>query len=163
MRILVIDDRVENLEAARRQLGEEHEVILVSGFGEAKNIIRDCVESFDMLLTDLMLPEIWGAPKTNSEQPFGLLLVLSAIKERVGYVGMLTSSYHHDNQIVMGMTGLLLAMPSDGVSEIGDTKCILIETTKPEKDWRYLFGRLTGDIKPEIVDESRQSSMLSFE
>jgi signal transduction histidine kinase len=58
-RILVVDDEPMVASAIRRALSKEHEVIPVPSAREAKERIRKG-ERFDLILCDLMMPEITG-------------------------------------------------------------------------------------------------------
>ncbi len=58
-RILVVDDEPMVASAIRRMLAKEHEVIPVTSAREAKDRFRNG-ERFDLILCDLMMPEITG-------------------------------------------------------------------------------------------------------
>ncbi len=58
-RILVIDDEPIIGSAIRRTLGKEHDVSVVTSGQEAISLIRSG-EVFDLLLSDVMMPEISG-------------------------------------------------------------------------------------------------------
>lgn len=110
MKILVIDDKQENLELAKQQL-KDHEVTTVSSYDEAFTLVccldasawppKDNKPDFDAVLTDLLMP----AGKTNQgekgmkyvgqEMPLGIFLALQAINSGVKLVGLLTDTNHH--------------------------------------------------------------------
>ena len=59
LRILMIDDEVELLRAFRRELSVQHEVVVARGGAEALALLeRDT--AFDMVLCDMMMPDIDG-------------------------------------------------------------------------------------------------------
>jgi PAS domain S-box-containing protein len=57
-RILVVDDEVLIGTALKRLLGTEHDVVAVQRAAEALELLR--AESFDLVLCDLMMPEMTG-------------------------------------------------------------------------------------------------------
>lgn len=100
MRILVIDDNLKNLEAAKKQLGDDHELVLCSSYEQAEmelthvsNVGYDSHEygehykegkpRYDLVITtDLFLPPHTIGVKPDSikdEVPYGLPFALAAI------------------------------------------------------------------------------------
>jgi CheY-like chemotaxis protein len=58
-RILVIDDEDLILKTTKRLLGHDHEVVTLSS-GEAARAILEHDHAFDVILCDLMMPEVTG-------------------------------------------------------------------------------------------------------
>jgi CheY-like chemotaxis protein len=58
-RILVIDDEEILLKAYRRMLSEKHDVVVAQGGAKALELLR-ADTSFDVVLCDLMMPEVDG-------------------------------------------------------------------------------------------------------
>lgn len=107
MKVLVIDDNVLNLDAAKAQLSSEHEVVTAGSYDEAQALLgfkdfytRTDSHPFDVVLVDLLMPvslqemaDQWRF--AGQEMPVGIFLVLLAAKNGAKYVGMLTDSCHH--------------------------------------------------------------------
>lgn len=89
-RILVVDDKPENLEAAKALAPfDEVEIITKSGYGEAMRHLRE--NEVQVLLTDFLLPtDTWalGGCCQNHEfklEPLGLMLLFEAAKRGVKF------------------------------------------------------------------------------
>lgn len=99
MRILVVDDEVPVLELLGRLCSREgHDVTMTTTAGEALNELR--THTFDMLLTDLMLPDLDGLAlvrRARAMQPDIMTIVIT------GHAGQTL-----DDVLVAGATDLLL-------------------------------------------------------
>lgn len=121
MRILVIEDTLENIEAAKEQL-KEHELTVATSVKEAymilwgQNSTHNPKVPFDVVLTDLYLPapdepfQGWAFyPTDNSPavdsyrlgdlMPAGLVFAIVA-SQQGSKVGILTDTDHHKDQVV---------------------------------------------------------------
>jgi DNA-binding response OmpR family regulator len=99
MRILVVDDEVPVLELLGRLCSREgHDVTMTKTAGEGLNELR--THTFDMLLTDLMLPDLDGLAlvrRARAMQPEIMTIVIT------GHAGQTL-----DDVLVAGATDLLL-------------------------------------------------------
>ncbi|MDP3774758.1 MAG: hypothetical protein Q8Q85_10890 [Gemmatimonadales bacterium] len=103
MRILVIDDGTEHLEAARAQLGSAHDVVLAGTYDEGRELLRG-QRGFEVVLCDLLMPASGnmlgskeGLRLVGQEMPIGIFLAILAAKNGAKYVGLLTDSDHHSH------------------------------------------------------------------
>jgi CheY-like chemotaxis protein len=135
MRILVIDDKQDNLDAAVQQL-QGHEVITVSSYDEAEKYIAGSLEhigdngrwkqvhteegerinhTLDVILTDLFLPASkTGVSNYNGteEVPYGLVISMTA--QRLGIpVAIVTDTNHHAHPILWAMDMMLTDESTD--------------------------------------------------
>lgn len=98
MRILVIDDTVAHQDAAREQL-RGHELTVVGTYDDGERLLQE--ESFDVVLTDLLMPASErtqgpdGRKFVGQEMPVGIFLALLAATRGARYVGLLTATNHH--------------------------------------------------------------------
>lgn len=111
IKILVIDDKKENLELAVKQF-EDKEVVLLTApsFAIASDLIK--FHDFKMVLTDLMLPgESEGVSSTNAaigqDTPYGLVLAIMAKNKGVPHVAIVTDINHHASPIAWAMDQIL--------------------------------------------------------
>jgi two-component system cell cycle sensor histidine kinase/response regulator CckA len=58
-RLLVVDDEAHVARAMKHLLGTEHEVLAVTS-GEAAKVLLSCDQRFDVIVCDLMMPEVTG-------------------------------------------------------------------------------------------------------
>lgn len=110
MRILVVDDNEQHRRAAHAFL-KDHDLTVVGDFGKAQTLLGKCGRrgvyknnqspSFDVVLTDLMLPASDeeqgpdGMKFVGQEMPLGTTLMLRAIACGVKYVACITDTNHH--------------------------------------------------------------------
>ncbi|MDO8598650.1 MAG: response regulator [bacterium] len=101
MRILVVDDNRRHLEAAREQLGQEHEITCLDAYEDAIERLR--TEPPEVLLADLLMPaEPYmlgpdGLRYLGHEMPIGLILALIAARAGVGRIAVITDANHHNH------------------------------------------------------------------
>lgn len=102
MRILVVDDKQEHLQAATSQLGPAHQVETRDEYTEAVALLTEGAP-FDVLLSDLLMP---AEPQTlgaeglrflGHEIPIGLVLAFRAAAVGVKYVAVITDANHHNH------------------------------------------------------------------
>jgi len=98
LRILVIDDILENIASAMAGLGC-HRLTTATGYREAMDILSR--EKFDVVLTDLHLPmssETMGDKFRLGELvPYGILLMIEAARQGAKKVAVVTDLSHHDD------------------------------------------------------------------
>lgn len=144
MKILIIDDKQENLDAAKKQLAG-HELTTASSYDEAekylaanlcsdrnygrwrKNSEIDYIESkFDVILTDLFLPASTNAVvgvKFSDEVPYGTVLALAALRLGIP-VAIVTTGGHHANSFMWSLDLLDLQSRDDEFNPclVGNTR-----------------------------------------
>lgn len=145
LRVLVLDDKEKNLDAARQQLGDNYELTL------EKDWCRGCggLEDIDVVLTDLMFPmgnigRIGEHCDPTKEGPYGFLNMLAAIKAGVKYVALVTGGDPHVDPIA-AMIGEFAT--HSGPIQIGDTRLIVVQQYDyregSTKDWLNVLRELT--------------------
>ena len=112
LRILVIDDKPENLQDAINQIGEEYEITTASSYEEARELLSPKIfiepkgwqpnpQKFDILLTDLFMPvvekHVENQKDKNKEHPYGLIFIFMAIASGIKMIGVVSSENHHHN------------------------------------------------------------------
>lgn len=116
MKILIIEDNEKHLQSARKFADEcGHTVTIAKNYDEAEEALcgedrfgrHEPVKAFDVVLTDLMMP----ASKTGlgttdyigTEQPYGLNLLMVAMRTGVKAVGLLTDGNHHSHPMTWAL------------------------------------------------------------
>ena len=103
MRILVVDDSLRHLDAARKCLAE-HELTLVDSYGEAMKLLAPNAP-FDAVLSDLMMP---AEPQTlgpegykflGHQMPIGFVVAFRAAQAGVKRIAVITDANHHNHPI----------------------------------------------------------------
>lgn len=123
LKILVVDDKTENREEASEQFSSKNvEITCVDCFSVAASLLRKY--SYDMLLTDLMLPgEAKGVvknhPQVGQEIPYGLILAIMAKNYAVPDVAILTDATKDSGPILWAMDKVF-----------GDNECISVYNHK---------------------------------
>lgn len=111
VRILVVDDKQENLNQAKKQFNSKNvELTCCPIFSAAVDLLDR--NEYDILLTDLMmLGESNGINENNAEigkeVPYGLVLAIMAKNNGVEHVAILTDISHHSGPIAWAMDRLL--------------------------------------------------------
>lgn len=111
VRILVADDRQENLNRAKEQFtGKNVKLTCCPIFSAAADLLSR--NEYDILLTDLMMiGESGGISEKNAEigkeVPYGLILAILAKNKGVKHVVILTDISHHSGPIAWAMDRLL--------------------------------------------------------
>lgn len=109
LNILVVEDSERHSEAAQ-QLLSYHNLVLAHGFDYAMDHLvgslygKRTEQSFDVVLTDLMLPQGRGETQADKsrayvEMAFGYPIALIAAKQGVPYIGIVTDTDHHNSPI----------------------------------------------------------------
>jgi CheY-like chemotaxis protein len=112
LRILVIDDNETHRKAAQAQLGKTNHVTVVGTYDEAQKLLagtyvsgkgREGMETFDMVLTDLLMPASGraqgdkGQQYIGEEMAIGIFLALLAAKQGAKHVAVFTDTDHHSH------------------------------------------------------------------
>lgn len=121
MKILIVEDKECNIQAARIQLAE-HDVTIVTGFDQAYQALgfgcfgyKPLVNPFEVVLTDnflpkggdmLMGPEGSQKAREQGAMPYGAVIALYAIQTGVKYVGIHSAGNHHDDPFSFALEGL---------------------------------------------------------
>jgi hypothetical protein len=101
MRILVVDDSLRHLEAARQSLAD-HELTLVDSYTAAQILLQKGAP-FDAVLSDLMMP---AEPQTLGPEglkflghqiPIGFVVALLAARVGVKRIAVVTDANHHNH------------------------------------------------------------------
>lgn len=120
MRILIIEDKEKHILSAEKFAQEcEHEVTIARSYAEAEVALcgddhfgrENPVKNFEVVMTDMFLPTSpigLGRPQDfmETEQPYGLTLLLLAMKTGVKAVGILTDGNHHQNPMTWALDTL---------------------------------------------------------
>lgn len=152
MKILVIDDSVNNQRSAQQGLGTLHDLTVVNNFDEAFELTYS--ERWDVVLCDLMMPAgsyaqgAKGSKYVGQEMPVGWALAITAALYGAKYVAVVTNTNHHDHPA----SAMLDAMCNSqfrihGASAIftGTPGSVKIEGTEERgKDWAMILERLLG-------------------
>jgi CheY-like chemotaxis protein len=154
MKILVIDDKQENLDLAKQQL-KDHEVTMVSSYDEALKLVCNydsywgklVKPDFDAVLTDLLMPA--GRSKqgdkgmrfVGQEMPLGIFLAIQAANVGVQFVGLLTDKNHHDHPASAALDQLCRM-------KINDSALVIENNCGPTKRWDKLLDRLLNPPQP---------------
>lgn len=135
LRILVIDDKPENIASAIEQLENKYDLTTTSSYEEVKELLNDsiwnddekewqpCPPRFDVVLTDLFLPAVKSGERTadkREEHPYGLIFILMAIKAGVKMIGIVSSQNHHQNSFYHAI-GDLISYTGGRPREYGQT------------------------------------------
>ena len=149
MRILIVDDNQEQLTAAKEQLGSEHELVTMSRYEEAENILARVLRGeeppFDAVLTDLLMP----APRLDAcrssniigqEMPIGTTLAFLALRAGTNKVAVVSNMNHHKHPASAALDPFLHPF------RLGDcvillTNCHLVWHTET-KDWSHALYEL---------------------
>ena len=132
LRILVIDDKEKNLEAARQQLGDRYELVL-------SNIpVLDWYRGFegiDVVLTDMLMPTSSfriSEVAPGQETPYGLLVLWAAIRAGVKYVGLIPGGDPHVDPI----SAVFGDIETYETLKLGEVRVVLVEQIDT-KNWRH--------------------------
>lgn len=154
MKILVVEDRQDQREAAEQQLAG-HEITFKNNlmdFFPFKLFWSDSerkdfsLAEYDMVLTDVNIPSPVDQGPMVIEGPTGLLVALKAIQSGVKYLGVISEISHHAIDPVA--KGLDMWIFSEKAFETGKTKVFIegynaCEDTYPVKNWKRVYDILT--------------------
>lgn len=102
MKILVVDDNLRHLEAAREQLGSQHDLVTLESYEDAIKLLKPDTD-VEVLLSDLLMPAEphalgpEGLKFLGHEIPIGLVLILRAAQAGVKWLAVITDANHHDH------------------------------------------------------------------
>lgn len=125
MRILIIEDKAKHILSAEKFAKEcGHEVVIATSYDDAEKLLcsnneeydndnrfgrRAFVHTFDVVLTDLLLPvSVTGQSNRDisGEMPYGLSLIILAMRTGVKKIGLLTDGGHHDHPFIWALDPL---------------------------------------------------------
>lgn len=165
MRILVVDDKQEHLQAATSQLGSTHQVETRDEYTEAVALLTEDAP-FDVLLSDLLMP---AEPQTlgkeglrflGHEIPIGLVLAFRAAAVGVKHVAVITDANHHNHPMSAAIDWINPAYWRDEknrVFQVNESRVLVAHAPLTEdgcKDWaKALAVVLDGAMNnPPLVD-----------
>ena len=144
MKILVIDDKQSNLDAAKLQLSN-HEVTTASSYDEAEKYLAGSLPhvsangrwenvgwdkdyklnkyEFDVILTDLFMPASKrgvGSNPSTEEVPYGVIISMVALRLGIP-VAIVTTGSHHSNPFMWALDMIGLGYNGGSTHFIGDT------------------------------------------
>ena len=134
MNILLVEDSEFHIRFALEQL-KGHDVTVAKSFDHAiaqfggGALGVENLKKFDAVLTDLHLPK--GTKKCLGENfdekalyPFGAMVVLKAMEQRVPMIGLLTDASHHDDAMSYSLDCLRLETFSVGsIKVLAENTC----------------------------------------
>ena len=143
-RILVIDDRESNRNAALRDLSD-YRLTVASRYEEAMLLLSE--EQFDIVLTDLKLPM---SSRTLSEEAFelgklvnyGFLLMLEAASRGVRYIAVVSDIDHHQDPMAAAFDRF---QRSEWRLNGAKLRLLHAKMVNGEKDWADAFNRLLNE------------------
>lgn len=170
MRILIIDDKWENLDAAKQTL-VGHEVTICSDYDGALEHLRESFADksgkpcsgweddakkqpyWDAVLCDLLMPAGKDAQGTRGlkfvgqEMPVGWSLALVAAKRGAKYVAVASDLDHHSHPASAMLDRLYGFLKVDGACVLFTNNVKLVDivgTKKRGKDWGDILDLLTN-------------------
>lgn len=184
LHILVVDDDLRNLEAAREQF-REHELVTAETYLQAVQRIDE--KSLDVVLTDLFFPWSDGPKYPIHHRPdeatapvaAGYPLSLYALGKGVKYVAIVSMANHHDGAMA-ATTDTFKRLWRSGDVQLAANYPVLRgaqnlwfmnaseyspftsrdpKTKDKTKDWRAVLDVLVGERKP--FDHDAQVEMMT--
>lgn len=151
LKILVIDDELENREAAKKFL-KGHDLTILSNPDEAVNEFEKEFFDYDVVLTDFLMPvnNIETAMFLSQEarekyagmlMDYGWALLFLAIQKKVKMVGILSNLNCHEHPMVVALAPSLLIKKRE-------RKIYVIEET------RFVIANSRWDERPVIPEEN---------
>lgn len=150
-KVLLIDDKMENREAGKVQLSNVCDLMVVSTFKGAVEMMENI--NFDAVLTDVMLPgESEGVGRgIGDDTPYGLTIALMALSRNIP-VRLVSDLSHHSSPIAWSLDQL------KGLE--GSINCI--ESSVP-KNWRKAFDQFDFDlVEKKAINESVYKNVIAF-
>jgi CheY-like chemotaxis protein len=135
VKILVVEDKQENIEAAIEQL-QGHDVDIATDYHTASRKImgkfRQTEPTYDVVITDLFIPyttKDWGPVLDKnrcdaSPKSFGYNLLLLAVAQQIPHIGLLTDTNHHQN-VESAAIDELDFMANQGKLKIGQSDVVV--------------------------------------
>jgi len=147
LRILIVDNQQEHLEAGRRQLSEIYPLVLCRTYEEA--IKELSTSTIDVLLSDLLMP---AEPQSLGEKGMrflgqeiaaGFFLAIIAAKHGVGHVAVITDQDSHEHPMSAAVDWISPCV-------IDKTHVLITHARLKEngaKDWGHTLRQLLGEIQ----------------
>jgi CheY-like chemotaxis protein len=140
LRILVIDDTPKHIDSAKRGLAGHH-LTTATGYQEAMKLLGS--EKFDVVLTDLHLPmssqTMGDMFKLGELVPYGMLLMVEAVRQGARRVGVVTDLSHHDNPFSAAFDHYSQFLIPMGVANVRMMHAKMVDGAK---DWADALSRL---------------------
>ena len=165
MRILVIDDRADQLENAVRQLGNDHEVVTANGWSSGYKALKSGAPKWDLVLTDLSMPaekegmSPEGLRHVGKSTPYGFPLALLALKWGVPKAAIVSNGQaddgnHHEHPIYWAcddlhgeiIPGRLWAFTGYKCPYMEDEGLPGVKDASWVKDWATVMKTVLGTI-----------------
>lgn len=112
LEILVVEDRIENIERAKTDLMDRGHLVIAETYKDAITALENT--PFDVVITDERIPfaaepvyPIYENKFTGRPLPFGGRIVLYALAKGVPFVSMFTDTNHHSDEIAAAQDELL--------------------------------------------------------
>lgn len=140
LRILVIDDTPQHIDSAKRGLAGHH-LTTATGYQEAMQLLSS--ERFDVVLTDLHLPmsskTMGDKFKLGEMVPYGMLLMVEAVRQGARRVGIVTDLSHHDDPFSAAFDHFSQFLIPMGTAEVRMMHAKMVDGAK---DWAEALSRL---------------------
>ncbi len=174
MKILVIDDSPVHQEAARRQLGTDHDLTVVGYYSKGQELLCGWYEpgrtwdtginrppqKFDIVLCDLLMPASGcrlgseGRKYDGQEMPVGIFLALLAAKNGCAKsVALFTDSSHHDHPASACLDDFNESESKPTAFTVGGVRVLLTNNRSwvwdGEKHWDMLLAYLVNPPDPK--------------
>ena len=130
MKILVIEN--ENTHYSTLSSLQEHEVIIANSIELALELLINSTHGFDMVLIDMLLPDIATA---NEKTLYGPLLAFMAMKNNIKYVAIAVPV--RDEKGIMSSTYSYIV---DHMLESNNTKILFTDVFF--KNWKSIYEEL---------------------
>jgi len=130
MKILVIEN--ENTHYSTLSSLQEHEVIIANSIELALELLINSTHGFDMVLIDMLLPDIATA---NEKTLYGPLLAFMAMKNNIKYVAIAVPV--RDEKGIMSSTYSYIV---DHMFESNNTKILFTDVFF--KNWKSIYEEL---------------------
>jgi len=140
LRILVIDDSSKHIDSAKHGLAGHH-LTTATGYQEAMTLLGS--EKFDVVLTDLHLPmssrTMGDKFKLGELVPYGMLLMVEAVRHGARRVGIVTDLSHHDDPFSAAFDHFSQFLIPMGTAEVRMMHSKMVDGAK---DWAEALSRL---------------------
>lgn len=108
--VLVVDDKLENLDTAVEQLGTEYNLFTAQSFSEARLLLEN--EKIDIVMTDVFMPgeaegQGSGEKYIGASQPVGLVVALFALKINIQQIYIVSDTNHHSHPVAWALDSIV--------------------------------------------------------
>ncbi len=159
MKILIFDDSTRHQDMAKRQLGD-HELTIFGDYQDALNALDYGKDTFDVVLTDLMVPSFpHDLTRAQEEMPVGTSIALLALAKGVKWVAIVSDANHHDHPGVRATDALCFKKMQFGDSRfqcLQEAVSLYVADTMEEVDIDYLYSDEGEQKYPKILSEDRE-------